>query len=145
MSGTSVGAPIRLVYNQTQVKWTGSYQVQSSDPAGLWVLQVTALDPYGNDGQASTSLSVTPPPAPPPPPPNSLTNLWLLAVIAAIVAGALIGVAFLRRKKMLPPHLQVDLKDVEVEASRFMGQAFFRSIQEQLVKNRDSAQGEKDG
>ncbi len=142
MSGTSVGAPIRL---QTQVKWTGSYQVQSSDPAGLWVLQVTALDPYGNDGQASTSLSVTPPPAPPPPPPNSLTNLWLLAVIAAIVAGALIGVAFLRRKKMLPPHLQVDLKDVEVEASRFMGQAFFRSIQEQLVKNRDSAQGEKDG
>jgi hypothetical protein len=145
MSGTSVGAPIRLVYNQTQVKWTGSYQVQSSDPAGLWVLQVTALDPYGNNGQASTSLSVTPPPAPPPPPPNSLTNLWLLAVIAAIVAGALIGVAFLKRKKMLPPHLQVDLKDVEVEASRFMGQDFFRSIQEQLVKNKDSAQGEKDG
>src|SRR6266571_7113301 len=35
LSGTSVGAPIRLVYNQTQGKWTGSYQVQSSDPAGL--------------------------------------------------------------------------------------------------------------
>ncbi len=145
ISGTSVGAPIRLVYNQTQGKWTGSYQVQSSDPAGLWMLQVTALDPYGNNGQASTSLSVTPPPTPPPPPQNSLTSLWFLAVIAVIVAGALIGFAFLKRKKMLPPHLQVDLKDVDVEASRFMGQDFFKSIQEQLSKNKDSAPGEKDG
>ncbi len=145
MSGTSVGAPIRLVYNQTQGKWTGTYQVQSSDPAGLWMLQITALDPYGNNGQASTSLSVTPPPTPPPPPQNSLTSLWFLAVIAVIAASALIGFTFLRRKKMLPPHLQVDLKDVDVEASRFMGQDFFRSIQEQLVKNKDSAQGEKDG
>jgi hypothetical protein len=145
ISGTSVGAPIRLVYNQTQVKWTGTYQVQSSDPAGLWMLQVTALDPYGNDGQGSTSLSVTPPPAPPPPPQNSSTNLWFFAVIAAIAASAMIGFTFLRRKKMLPPHLQVDMNDVDVEASRIMGQDFFRSIQEQLVKNKDPAQGEKDG
>ncbi len=144
-SGTSLGPPIRLVYNQTQGKWIGSYQVQSSDPAGLWTLQVTALDPYGNNGQASTSLSVTPPPAPSPPPQNSLTNLWFLVVIAVIGVGALIGFRFLRQKRMLPPHLQVDLKAVDVEASRFMGQDFFRSVQEQLVKNKDSAQGEKDG
>jgi hypothetical protein len=109
------------------------------------MLQVTALDPYGNDGQGSTSLSVTPPPAPPPPPQNSSTNLWFFAVIAAIAASAMIGFTFLRRKKMLPPHLQVDMNDVDVEASRIMGQDFFRSIQEQLVKNKDPAQGEKDG
>ncbi len=145
MSGASVGAPIRLVYNQTQGKWTGSYQVQSSDPAGLWALQVTALDPYGNNGQASTSLSVTPPPTPPPPPQNSLTSLWFFGVIAVTVAGVLVGFAFLKRKRVLPPHLQVNLKDVEVEASRFMGQDFFKSIQEQISKNKDSAQGEKDG
>jgi hypothetical protein len=148
ISGTSVGAPIRLVYNQTQVKWTGSYQVQSSDPAGLWMLQVTALDPYGNDGQGSTSLSVTPPPAPPPQPPppqNQFTSLWFLAVIAVIGVGAVIGFRFLRRKKMLPPHLQVDMNSVDDEASRIMSQDFFRSIREQLVKNKDPAQGEKDG
>jgi hypothetical protein len=145
ISGTSVGAPIRLVYNQTQVKWTGSYQIQSSDPAGLWMLQVTALDPYGNDGQASTSLSVTPPPPSPPPPQNSSTSLWFFAVIAAIAASAMIGFAFLRRKKILPPHLQVDMNSVDDEASRIMSQDFFRSIREQLVKNKDSAQGEKDG
>jgi hypothetical protein len=46
---------------------------------------------------------------------------------------------------MLPPHLQVNLKDVDVEASRFMGQDFFRSIQEQLGKNKESTQGEKNG
>jgi len=148
ISGTSVGAPIRLVYNQTQGKWTGSYQFQSSDPAGLWMLQVTALDPYGNNGQGSTSLSVTPPPAPPsqpPPPQNQFTSLWFLGVIAVIGVGALIGFRFLRRKKMLPPHLQVDLNSVDDEASRFMSQDFFRSIREQLVKNKDPAQGEKDG
>ncbi len=143
--GMSVGTPIRLVYNQTLGKWTGSYQVQSSDPAGLWTLQVTALDPYGNNGQASTSLSVTPPPAPPPPSQNSLTSLWFLAVIAVTAAGALIGFALLKRKRVLPPHLQVNLKDVDVEASRFMGQDFFKSIQEQLSKNKDSAPGEKHG
>jgi hypothetical protein len=148
ISGASVGAPIRLVYNQTQVKWTGSYQVQSSDPAGLWMLQVTALDAYGNDGQASTSLSVTPPPTPPaqpPPPQNQFTSLWFLAVIAVIGVGALVGFRFLRRKRVLPPHLQVDMNSVDDEASRLMSQDFFRSIREQLVKNKDPAQGEKDG
>ena len=148
LTGTSVGTSIRLIYNQTQGKWTGTYTVQSSDPSGLWMLQVTALDPYGNNGQGSTSLSVTPPPAPPsqpPPPQNQFTSLWFLVVIAVIGVGALIGFRFLRQKRMLPPHLQVDLKAVDVEASRFMGQDFFRSVQEQLVKNKDSAQGEKDG
>ena len=145
ISGTSVGAPIRLVYNQTQVKWTGSYKVQSSDPAGLWMLQVTALDPYGNNGQASTSLSVTPPPPPPPPPQNQFTSLWFLAVIAVVGVGAVIGFRFLRRKKMLPPHLQVDSEAVNVEAERLMHRDFFRSIREQLAKKRDTGEGERNG
>jgi hypothetical protein len=46
---------------------------------------------------------------------------------------------------MLPPHLQVDLKAVEVEASRITRQDFFKSIQEQLLKDKESAQGEKNG
>jgi hypothetical protein len=148
MSGTSGGGPIRLLYDQTQGKWTGSYRVQTSDPLGVWTLQVTALDPYGNSGQSSTSLFVIPPPAPapqPPPPQNQFTSLWIIAVITAIAASALIGFVYLRRKRMLPPDLQVDMKAVEVEASRFMGQNFFKSIQEQLVKNQDQSEGEKDG
>ena len=145
LSLMSVGTSIRLLYNQTQGKWVGSYSVQSSDPSGLWTLLITASDSYGNNGQGSTSLSVTPPPTPSPPSQNSLTSLWFWAVIAVIAAGALIGFAFLRRKRVLPPHLQVNLKDVDVEASRFMGQGFFKSIQEQLSKNKDSTPGEKDG
>jgi hypothetical protein len=145
ISGTSVGGSIRLLYNQTQGKWTGSYPVQSSDPSGLWTLQVTALDPYGNNGQGSTSLSVTPPPAPLPQPQNQFTSLWFLAVITVIAVSALIGFALLKRKRVLPPHLQIDLKSVDDEASRLMSRDFFRSIQKQIVKHNDSAQGEKDG
>jgi hypothetical protein len=73
-----------------------------------------------------------------------LTSFWFLAVITVIAASGLIGFVFLRRKRMLPLHLQVDLKSVDVEAQRFMGGGFFRSIQEQLVRKKDSTKGEKD-
>src|SRR2546425_11158190 len=86
-----------------------------------------------------------PPLTPPPPPQNSLTSLWLLAVIAVIGVGAVIGFRFLRRKRMLPPHLQVDSEAVNVEAERLMHRDFFRSIREQLAKKRDTGEGEKNG
>jgi hypothetical protein len=149
LSGTEVGTLTRLLYDQVRGKWTANYTVQSSDPAGLWTLQVTAIDPYGNNGQGSTTLNVTPPPplppAQPPSPQNQFTSLWFLTVMTVLAAAALIGFAFLRRKRMLPSDLQVDMKAVEVEASRFMDQDFFKSIQEQLVKNEDQSKGEKDG
>src|SRR5207245_9574064 len=99
------------------------------------MLQDPALVLYRNDRQGSTSLSVTPPPTPPPPPQNSLTSLWFLAVIAAIVAGALIGFTFLKRKKKLPPHLQVDLKDVVVETAEVRRQYFFMTLKDEMVEH----------
>jgi hypothetical protein len=74
-----------------------------------------------------------------------LTSFWFLALITVIGAGALIGFMFLRRKKMLPPHLQVDLKAVDVEAERLMRRNFFQSIREQLAKKTDTGEGEKNG
>jgi hypothetical protein len=145
VSAMSIGGPIRLLYDPIQGKWTGSYPVQSSDPSGLWTLGVTALDSYGNNGQSSASLSVTPPPPPQPPPQNLLTNLWILALMAVIPVGALMGFFLQKRKKALPPHLQVDMEAVDVEASKVIGQGFFKSIQEQLVKDKAPVQGEKDG
>jgi hypothetical protein len=142
--GASVGGSLRLLYNLTEGKWTGRYSVQSTDAPGPWVLQATALDLNGNYGQGSTSLSVTPPP-PNPPPQNPLTSFWFLAVMTMIGAGALIAFIFLKKKKMLPPHLQVDLKAVDVEAERLMHRNFFKSIQGQLAKKRDSGEGEKNG
>jgi hypothetical protein len=146
LSGTSVGSSPRLLYNQLQNKWTGNYSVLSNNPSGLWMLQVTASDSYGNSGQGSTSIFVIAPPSPPSPPTpqNPLTSFWFLAIITVIAAGGLMGFVFLRRKRMLPPHLQVDLKAVDVEARRFMGADFFRSIQEQLVRKKDSTKGKKD-
>ncbi len=144
LSGTSVGGPLRLLYDPSQAKWTGSYTVQSSDPSGLWTLQVTASDPYGNNGQGSTSLSITPPP-PPPPPPNPLTSFWFLALITTIGVTALVCFMILKRKKILPPHLQVDSEAVNVEAERLMRRNFFKSIREQLAKKKDTGEGEKNG
>jgi len=46
---------------------------------------------------------------------------------------------------MLPPHLQVDLKAVDVEAERLMRRNFFQSIREQLAKKTDTGEGEKNG
>jgi hypothetical protein len=143
-SGASVGGPLRLLYDSSQGKWMGSYTVQSSDPSGLWTLQVTASDPYGNNGQGSTSLSITPPP-PPTPPQNPLTSVWFLALITTIGATALMCLMFLKRKRMLPPHLQVDMEAVNVEADRLMHRNFFKSIREQLARRSDSGEGEKDG
>jgi hypothetical protein len=146
LSGTAVGSSPRLLYDQLQNRWTGNYSILSSNPSGVWMLQVTASDSYGNSGQGSTSIFVIAPPSPPSPPTpqNSLTGFWFLSVIAMIAAGGLLGFVFLRRKRVLPPHLQVDLKAVDVEAQRFMGGGFFRSIQEQLVRKKDSTNGEKD-
>ncbi len=143
-SRISVGGTIRLLYDPLQGKWTGSYSVQSSDPLGVWVLQVTASDLYGNNGQGSTSLAVIPPP-PPIPPDNPLTSFWFLALVTVIGAGVVIGFVFLRRKKMLPPHLQVDSQAVNAEAERLMRRNFFQSIREQISKKRESGEGEKSG
>jgi hypothetical protein len=146
VSGISVGGSIRLVYDQARDKWTGSYSVQSGDPQGLWMLQVTASDSNGNNGQGSTSLPVTPPPSPQPPAAqNLLTSFWYLWLLAVIGTGALMGFAFSRRKRLLPPHLQVDSKAVEVEAQRFMGADFFKSIRRQLERKKGPVEGEKDG
>ena len=144
VSGAPVGGSLRLLYNLTQGKWVGSYSVQSADPPGPWVLQATALDTYGNYGQGLTSLLVTPP-LPNPSPENPLTSFWFLAVMTVIGAGALMGFIFLKKKKMLPPHLQVDMKAVDLEAERLMHQNFFKSIQKQVAKKRESGEGEKNG
>ncbi|HZD13313.1 MAG TPA: hypothetical protein VE177_07335 [Candidatus Binatus sp.] len=140
-SGQPIGSSIGLSYNQSQGRWTGKYTVKSSDPTGLWAFEVTASDSHGNSGEGSASIPVTAPPPPIPPPETPMTTYWfLLAVI--IAGGTILGSMAIKRKRMLPPHLQVDLKEVDAEADRVMNQDFFRSLQKQLDKK---DKGESDG
>jgi hypothetical protein len=132
-SGQTIGGSIGLAYNQTQGKWTGKYMLRSGDPTGLWAFTVTASDSYGNSGEGSTSIPVNPPSPPIPPPETPAITYWFLFGVI-IAGGLLIGSMGMERKRMLPPHLQVDPKAVDVEADRVMNQDFFRSLQKQLEK-----------
>ncbi len=137
-AGRSVGSLIRLLYDQSKGAWVGSYTIASSDPSGVWVLQVTASDSYGNSGQGSTSTLVSAPQSP-------LTSFWFLSVLGAIAVGALIGFLFLKRKRILRRQLHVDLTAVGLEANRVMDQDFFKSIQEQLGRKKEDSGEPVDG
>ena len=133
VSGQPVGSSIGLSYNQSLDKWTGTYTVRSSDPSGLWTLAVTASDSYGNSGTGSAFTIVNAPSPPVPPPETPTITYWfLLAVI--ITGGIILGSMGIKRKRMLPPHLQVDTQAVDVEAERVTSQEFFKSLMKQLEK-----------
>jgi hypothetical protein len=130
--GRFVGRLITLLYDQGKGKWVGSYIIASSDPSGVWVLQVTASDSFGNSGQGSTSMLVSAVQSP-------LTSFWFLSVLGAIGAAVLILFLFLKRKRILRRQLQVDLTAVGLEARRVMDQDFFKSIQEQLGRKKEDS------
>lgn len=132
-SGQPIGGSIGLAYNQSQSKWTGKYTVRNSDPTGLWAFAATASDSYGNNGEGSTSIPVNAPPLPIPPAETPMITYWFLFAVI-IAGGTILGSMGIKRKRMLPPHLQVDEKAVDVEADRVMNQDFFRSLQKQLEK-----------
>lgn len=132
--GRTVGNQVNLLYDTSQSKWVGSYTVSATDPSGLWVVQVSASDPYGNSGSGSTSSLVT---VVLPPAQGSTLTVWFLTAFGAIAAALLLGFLLLKRKRTFRHHLQVDLQAVGQEASRFKNQEFFKSIKEQLEKHRE--------
>jgi hypothetical protein len=133
MSSQPVGGSVGLSYNQSLGKWTGKYTVRSSDSSGLWTLDVTASDSYGNTGEGS-ALTIVNAPSPPIPPPETPTiTYWFLFVVLAS-GGIILGSMGIKRKRMLPPHLQVDTQAVDVEAGRVTSQEFFQSLLKQLEK-----------
>lgn len=137
-AGRSVGSLVRLLYDQSKGTWVGSYTIASSDPSGVWVLQVAAWDSFGNSGQGSTSTLIGTNQSP-------LTSFWFLSVLAAIGAGVLISFLYLKRKRVLRRQLQVDLTAVGLEAKRVMDQDFFKSIQEQLGRRKEDSEESHDG
>lgn len=129
-----LGNQVSLLYDPNQGKWTGGYTVGGSDPAGVWVVQVSASDPYGNSGQSSVSAleDILPTPTPEQ---NPLTSFWFLTVMGVVGAGAL-GFLVFKRKRIVRHQLMVDLQAVDREADRVKNQDFFKSIQDQLNRKR---------
>src|SRR6266567_701584 len=136
-----IGSPLQLFYDQSRGNWIGSYRVNSTDPAGIWQIQVNATDPYGNVGQGSTSTLVNAPQ-------QSSTFNYLLVLVMALVGGlAILGswVVFGRRR-ILRRVLKVDLEAIHAEAKKVENQDFFKKVQEQLKQQRNEKEsGTHDG
>src|SRR5207245_779381 len=135
-----IGSPLQLFYDQSRGNWIGSYRINSTDPAGIWQIQVNATDPYGNVGQGSTSTLVNVPQ-------QSSTFNYLLVLVIALVGGlAILGswVVFGRRR-ILRRVLKVDLEAIHAEAKKVENQDFFKKVQEQLKQQRNEKEGDTSG
>ncbi len=132
--GRTVGNQVNLLYDTSRTKWVGSYTVTATDPSGLWVVQVSASDPYGNSGSGSTSSLVT---VVVPHSQGSTLTAWFLTAFGAIAAGLLVGLLLLRRERTFRHQLHVDLRAVGQEASKVKNQEFFKSIKEQIDRQQE--------
>jgi hypothetical protein len=143
-SSSQIGAPLSLFYDQSRGKWVGSYTVNSTNPSGIWQIQVNASDIYGNMGQGSTStlVSITTGPQ------QSSTFNYLLVVVIALVGGLVVLVSWIifGRRRVLRRVLKVDLEAIHAEAKKVENQDFFKKVQEQLKQQRkENAQGTPGG
>ncbi len=132
---TMVGSPLGLFYDQSRGKWVGSYIVNSTNPPGIWQIQVNASDTYGNMGQGSTSTLVSVP-AGPPQQNSTFTYLIVAGVILLVGLAALLAWLFLGRKRVLRKVLKVDIEAVHSEAAKVENQEFFRKVKQQLDDQR---------
>ena len=142
-SSSQIGSPLLLFFDQSRAKWVGSYTVNSTNPYGIWQIQVNASDSYGNMGQGSTSTLVSIPA----PPQQSSTFDYLLVVVIALLGGlAVVGTwVIFGRRRVLRRVLKVDLEAIHAEAKKVENQDFFRKIQEQLRQQRKENDGTHSG
>jgi hypothetical protein len=136
-SATQIGSPLSLFYDQSRGRWVGSYTINSTNPAGIWQIQVNASDAYGNTGLGSTSTLVSIPTSPPPPQQNS-TFTYLLVLVIALLVGLAILVSWIvfGRKRVLRKVLKVDLEAIHAEAKKVESQDFFKKVKEQLAEQK---------
>jgi hypothetical protein len=138
-----IGSPLQLFYDQSRGEWAGSYRVNSTDPAGIWQIQVNATDAYGNLGQGSTSTLVSISTAPQQ---GSTFSFLLVLVIALLVGlGVLISWLIFGRRRVLRKVLKVDLEAIHAEAKKVENQDFFRKVQDQLRQQRKENDGTHGG
>jgi hypothetical protein len=135
-SGTpAVNDTVPVVFDSTLGLWIGSYSVRSSDTGGLWSLIVKASDSPTppNTGSASRAITVQNTTDG-----NASFPLYYFGIIATLL-GLLLVVVFLafRRRKTTHARLKIDLDAVRSEAGRIESTDFFKSVKEQVQKEKD--------
>ena len=133
-SGTPiVNDTVPMVFDTTLGLWVGSYTARSSDTGGLWSLVVKASDSStsANTGTATRAITIqNNPPASFP--------LFYFGIVAAIIAGLLMAVflAF-KRRRVTHARLKIDLEAVHSEAGRIESSEFFKSVKDQVRKEKE--------
>jgi len=136
-SGTpAVNDTVPVIFDTGLGLWIGTYTAQSTDPGGLWSLVVKASDSptSANTGSATRAITLQN---------NTGGNvslpLYYFGIIAALIAGLLGGGGFLlfKKRKVTHARLKIDLEAVRSEAGRIENQEFFKSIKDQVAKDKD--------
>ena len=127
---------IPIAFDSTLQLWIGSYTPQPGEPGGLWSITVTASDsPLSPPNTGSSSRVVTLQGSSSAP--TSSLPLYWFAIIAAIIAAAVLGIFLgFRRRKVTHARLKIDLEAVKSEADRIEDNSFFKSVRDQLNKDK---------
>jgi len=135
-SGTpTINDTVPVVFDTSLRLWIGTYAIRPSDTGGLWSLVVTASDSPTppNTGSATRAITVQ----------NASGGsasfpLYYFGIIAALLALLLVAVFFaFRRRKVTHARLKIDLDAVRSEAGRIENTDFFKSVKDQVAKEKD--------
>jgi hypothetical protein len=133
-SGTpTINDSVPVVFDTTLGLWVGTYTARSTDTGGLWSLIIKASDSTtpANTGTATRAITIqnTPPASFP---------LYYFGIIAAIIAALLIAFFLVfKRRRVTHARLKIDLDAVHSEAGRIESSEFFRSVKDQVRKERE--------
>jgi hypothetical protein len=134
-SGTPVvNDTVPVVFDTSLKLWIGTYTIRSSDTGGLWSLVVKASDSPTppNTGSASRAVTVQ----------NNTGAasfpLYFFGIIVALLAALLVAIFFaFKRRKVTHARLKIDLEAVRSEAGRIESTDFFKSVKDQVKKEKD--------
>ena len=135
-SGTpAVNDTVPVVFDTSLRLWLGTYTIRPSDTGGLWSLVVKASDSPTppNTGSATRAITVQNATGG-----NASFPLYYFGIMAALLALLLVAVFFLfKRRKVTHARLKIDLDAVRSEAGRIESTDFFKSVKDQVKKEKD--------
>src|SRR5207253_11311221 len=119
-----INGSVTVVFDTSLRLWIGTYTVRPSDTGGLCSLVVPASDSPTppNTGSATRAISVQNMSGG-----NASFPLYYFGIIAALVALLLVALFFaLRRRKVTPARVNIDLDSARSEARRIESTEFFK-------------------
>lgn len=132
----AINDTIPVAFDTGSNSWLGTYTVQPGDTSGQWSLVVRALDSPSppNTGDTTRVITVQ----------NTTTGggaasftLYYFGIISGLLGLALGAIFVFRRRRVTQTSLKIDFSAVQSEAGRIESTDFFRSVKDQVKKEKD--------